>query len=269
MANKKITDLTTATPATGDIIELVDISDTTDGVAGSSRKTTLNDLPISSAATTALAGKAASTHTHVESDVTGLVSDLAGKAASVHTHAESDVTGLVSDLAGKQASSVKLTAIAALSNAAGALTNDGSGNFSYVAAGGGGGVAGQNAFRAYMTSTSGAIYGSGAYLVFDGSIISNSAYSTTTGKFTAPATGVYMFMLFYATAATNSQMDTNLIDSSSTVLVDEAHYAAGYSSRVSIMIPLTIGQTVQPFLTTATYPYGGIVNSTFSGYRIA
>lgn len=57
MANKKITDYTTATPATGDIIELVDISDTTDDATGSSRKTTLNDLPLSSAATTALAGK--------------------------------------------------------------------------------------------------------------------------------------------------------------------------------------------------------------------
>ena len=47
---------------------------------------------------TSLAGKAATSHTHAESDVTNLVSDLAGKAAASHTHAESDITNLVSDL---------------------------------------------------------------------------------------------------------------------------------------------------------------------------
>lgn len=51
-----------------------------------------------------LAGKAATVHSHAESDITGLVLDLAGKAASVHTHAESDVTNLVTDLSGKAAS---------------------------------------------------------------------------------------------------------------------------------------------------------------------
>lgn len=50
---------------------------------------------------TALAGKASSTHTHPESDITNLVSDLASKAAATHTHAESDITGLASDLAAK------------------------------------------------------------------------------------------------------------------------------------------------------------------------
>lgn len=40
-------------------------------------------------------------HTHVEGDVTSLVTDLAGKAASTHTHAESDVTNLATDLAAK------------------------------------------------------------------------------------------------------------------------------------------------------------------------
>lgn len=48
-----------------------------------------------------LAGKAPLTHTHPQSDVTGLVSALAGKAASTHSHPQSDVTNLVSDLAGK------------------------------------------------------------------------------------------------------------------------------------------------------------------------
>lgn len=38
-----------------------------------------------------LAGVAAATHTHAQSDVTNLVTDLAGKAASSHTHNASDI----------------------------------------------------------------------------------------------------------------------------------------------------------------------------------
>ena len=57
------------------------------------------------ATTSALAGKANASHTHAQSEVTGLVTDLAGKASSSHTHAQSDVTGLVTALAGKAASS--------------------------------------------------------------------------------------------------------------------------------------------------------------------
>ncbi len=67
------------------------------------------DATVASAASAALvlglSGKANTSHTHAQSDVTNLVSDLAGKAASSHTHAQSDVTNLVSDLAGKAASS--------------------------------------------------------------------------------------------------------------------------------------------------------------------
>lgn len=51
----------------------------------------------------ALAGKAASVHTHVMADITGLVDALAGKAAAAHTHVMGDVTGLVAALAGKAA----------------------------------------------------------------------------------------------------------------------------------------------------------------------
>ncbi len=54
---------------------------------------------------TSLDGKAALSHTHAESDVTGLTTDLAGKAASVHTHAESDITNLTTDLSGKASTS--------------------------------------------------------------------------------------------------------------------------------------------------------------------
>ncbi|MFZ1361471.1 MAG: hypothetical protein WAS05_00855 [Candidatus Nanopelagicales bacterium] len=50
------------------------------------------------AAETAISGKANTSHTHAEGDVTGLTSALAGKAASSHTHAQSDVTDLGDDL---------------------------------------------------------------------------------------------------------------------------------------------------------------------------
>jgi hypothetical protein len=42
--------------------------------------------------TSALAGKAPSSHSHAQSDVTGLVSALSGKADSVHTHT-AEITG--------------------------------------------------------------------------------------------------------------------------------------------------------------------------------
>jgi hypothetical protein len=52
----------------------------TDVGLGSVDNTTDLGKPISTATSTALAGKSATGHTHIESDVSGLVSDLAGKA---------------------------------------------------------------------------------------------------------------------------------------------------------------------------------------------
>lgn len=55
------------------------------------------------ATTTALAGKASTTHTHPQSDITGLTTALSNKAATVHTHVISDITGLQSALDAKAA----------------------------------------------------------------------------------------------------------------------------------------------------------------------
>ena len=51
--------------------------------------------------TSALAGKAAASHSHATADVTGLDAALAGKAASSHSHAISDSTGLQAALDAK------------------------------------------------------------------------------------------------------------------------------------------------------------------------
>lgn len=59
-----------------------------------------DDANFASTVTTALAGKAATTHSHAESDVTNLVSDLAGKAATGHTHAGAYVATTLADAKG-------------------------------------------------------------------------------------------------------------------------------------------------------------------------
>ena len=55
--------------------------------------------------TAALTGKALATHTHTQADVTGLATTLSGKSDTVHTHAQADVTGLDASLADKAAAS--------------------------------------------------------------------------------------------------------------------------------------------------------------------
>lgn len=61
--------------------------------------------PISTAAQTALNGKANTTHTHAISDTTGLQAALDGKAATSHTHTIANVTGLQTAIDGKAATS--------------------------------------------------------------------------------------------------------------------------------------------------------------------
>ena len=73
MANAKITDLTSA--GTLDGTELCEVVQ-----GGASKKALLSGYPISTAVAAALGGKAASSHGHAISDVTGLATALAAKA---------------------------------------------------------------------------------------------------------------------------------------------------------------------------------------------
>lgn len=59
------------------------------------------DFVTTSTLTSSLATKANTSHTHAQSDVTGLSNALAGKANTTHSHNQSDVVGLDTTLADK------------------------------------------------------------------------------------------------------------------------------------------------------------------------
>lgn len=66
MADQRISELTTVTPATGDMVEIVDISDTTDNAAGSSKK-----VEISAISASLLAGSTQSANTFLAGPSSG------------------------------------------------------------------------------------------------------------------------------------------------------------------------------------------------------
>lgn len=74
---------------------------TTDTVAEGSTNKYFTDQRAQSALTVQLAGKANTSHTHAQSDITGLSTSLAGKSDVGHGHTQSDVSGLTAALDGK------------------------------------------------------------------------------------------------------------------------------------------------------------------------
>ena len=87
---------------TGPISRQTDLQEVLAGKASTSHTHSQSDV---TGLSDALAGKASTSHTHAQSDVTGLSDALAGKASTSHTHSQSDVTGLSEALAGKASSS--------------------------------------------------------------------------------------------------------------------------------------------------------------------
>lgn len=108
-----ITDVTGLAAALADAISMDDLTAHTTNTSnphsvtktqvglGNVNNTADADKPISTATAAALAGKAASSHAHATSDVTGLTAALAGKADTTHSHSMSNVTGLTDALSDK------------------------------------------------------------------------------------------------------------------------------------------------------------------------
>lgn len=91
-----------------------------------------------------LSGKSAVGHVHIIADTTGLQDALDGKqasgsyAAATHTHAQADITDLVTDLAAKQAANAVLTELTALTDPAAtriAYWNSATSNFEWMSIG--------------------------------------------------------------------------------------------------------------------------------------
>lgn len=138
-------------------------------------------------------------------------------------------------------------------------------------------------FQAYLTSTTNYATGSTANVVIFDTAISNvgSAYDTTTGIFTAPATGFYSFSatLFYVTGVGSTQFLTAYTGSIQSLRLSQLTVASAITS-VSWYMPMTSGDTVkiQPFADgTGNFQLVGAAlsssafnsASTFSGFRVA
>ena len=90
------------------VASLADIQTALDDYEPSGNFLTVEDAAAAyatkSEVTSSLAGKANTSHTHAQSDVTGLSDALDAKANTAHSHNQSDVVGLTDALAGKAAS---------------------------------------------------------------------------------------------------------------------------------------------------------------------
>lgn len=84
-----------------DLVNFPNVQTALNGKAASSHIHTQTDV---TGLSTTLDGKAAVSHTHAQADVSGLATALSGKAASSHTHSQADVSGLATALSGKAAS---------------------------------------------------------------------------------------------------------------------------------------------------------------------
>ena len=151
------------------------------------------------------------------------------------------------------------------------------------AAAGGGGFGSPTYFQAYLTSNTNYATSSLANTVIFDTAISNvgSAYNTSTGVFTAPATGFYAFdaTLFFGTGTGSTQFIIAYLGSVQSLRVAQLTVASAITS-VAWAMPMTMGDTVQvqPFadgtgtfnLVGSPLQSGGFnTSSTFAGWRIA
>lgn len=167
------------------------------------------------------------------------------------------------------------------------LTSDGT-NWTSAAPAGGGGVAGTNSFLATLTSVQASKTGNGTIytIPFDTAIFNNgSNYNTSTGVYTAPATGIYYFSATILTqaqtaAAPTPQLAITATASAITYRADAIATAAGQNIPYTIngTIAMTAGDTAQITIniggggTDSTNIFGAAgptAYTSFSGFRVA
>lgn len=137
----------------------------------------------------------------------------------------------------------------------------------------------QAGFFAYRNTTTQSITG-GTVLIFDSTFYNSGGYSTSTGLFTAPTTGIYLLSWWLditgLSTSNNHTFGADLIFSDGSVLRSYATRFSTISGLVAtVAYPMTSGMTVklQCFLDTATTvslfgQSGNVRNSCFSGLLI-
>ena len=118
-------------------------------------------------------------------------------------------------------------------------------------------VAGSNAFSAKGNSGAWTTYSTGSFIPFDDdsghdSFDTDSVYNTSTYKFTAPATGVYMFWWSIYTAQSTSANGFALkrndayiqLQKSAYFITYEENHTNDHIQNAMVVIPVTSGQTI-------------------------
>jgi len=140
VADEKLTNLPSVTPATGDLLYLVDISDTTDSAAGSSKKTTVGDVlalaaaPSGTGIVTVTSGSLG-TPGPLTGDVTTSAGGLATTLATVNSNVGSfTLASITVDAKGRVTAASSGSASGGM-EIGGAVTSGTSGRVLYVGAG--------------------------------------------------------------------------------------------------------------------------------------
>lgn len=144
------------------------------------------------------------------------------------------------------------------------LITDASGNLSFANAS----AAGSAAFMARIEASAWAVIGNAGILPFDNvstgdSFDTDSVFNTTTYKFTAPATGVYMFWFSIYTSQNDTSSAFTFLKNSTKLNIqhdgqDLATYAGDTVDKtlaLTCVLPLTSGNTIAVCGASATNDY--------------
>ncbi len=138
---------------------------------------------------------------------------------------------------------------------------------------------GQPAFFAYASNDISIASGTQTLTFNTTSINRGAAYSTSTGRFTAPVTGIYLFNVNIALASTATQI---LYLSAEVHVNGSRTYVGGWANKmtttsaytktnISVLVPLNANDYVQPAteINASATVSSGIGYSFFNGYLVA